>query len=216
MNYEFFKFNTLNKCRVLCFFMKHFKLIFFIFVFANCKGQETLKEYKFPQVDWTLKIPAKSKFLDSAQFDTISRKAVNAISKTYGIDFSFKDVQSLFTIRQGNYNLFGSTINLFDTTLNMSWEDSYQMSKQMLFKVIEEQTQQVKIIDSLSGYIIVDGIRFEKLYLKTFYPNQKLTMNTIWFYRKQNEYDFSINISYTDENMGKDYLDIFTNSTFVK
>ena len=200
----------------MLFFMRHFKLIIILFAFASCKGQDTLKEYKFPQVDWTLRIPVKSNFLDSAQFDTISKKAVNAINQTYEADFSFNDVKSLFTIRQGQFNLIGSTINLFDTTLGITWEQSYAASKQMIMQVINEQAPAVKIIDTLTSYELIDGLRFEKLYLKTLYPDQKLTMNTYWFYRKQNKYDFSINISYTDESIGKQFLDLLRTSKFDK
>jgi hypothetical protein len=196
--------------------MRHFSLIIGLFVFAICKGQATLKEYNFPQVDWTLRIPATSNFLDSAQFETISKKAVNAINKTYDADFSFTDIKLLFTIRQGQFNLLGSTINLFDTTLGMTWVQSYSASKVLIMQVINEQAPAVKIIDTLSTYEVIDGLRFEKLYLKTFYPDQKLTMNTYWFYRKQNEYDFSINISYTDEGIGKQFLDLIKASRFDK
>src|SRR5688572_1756448 len=115
--------------------MRHFKLIIILFSFVSCKGQDTLKEYKFPEVDWTLRIPAKSNFLDSAQFDIISKKEVNAINQTYDVDFSIKDVKSLFTIRQGQFNLLGSTINVFDTTLGMTWEQFYAASKQMIMQV---------------------------------------------------------------------------------
>lgn len=196
--------------------MRHFKLLLLLFSFSGCKGQDTLKEYKFPQVNWTLRIPEKSNLLDSAQFDTISRKAVNAINKTYEADFDFKEVTPLFTIRQGQFNLLGSTINLFDTTLGMTWEKSYAFSKQMIMQVINDQSPAVKIIDTLSSFELIDGLRFEKLYLKTFYPDQKLTMNTYWFYRKQNKYDFSINISYTDEKIGKEFLNLVKTSKFDK
>jgi hypothetical protein len=196
--------------------MRHFSLIVLLFALASCKGQDTINEYNFPQVDWTLRIPATSKFLDSAQFDTISRKAVNAINKTYDVDFSFKDIKSLFTIRQGQFNLLGSTINLFDTTLGMTWEQSYAASKEMVIQVINDQAPAVKIIDTLSSYQVIDGLRFEKLYLRTFYPDQNLTMNTYWLYRKQNEYDFSISISYTDDLIGKQFLDLIKDSRFSK
>ena len=196
--------------------MRYFQLLLILLAFANCNGQDTLKEYNFPEVNWTLRIPASSKFLDSAQFDTISRKAVNAINQTFDADFSFKDIKSLFIIRDGEFNLLGSTINVFDTTLGLTWEQSYAASKQQVMQVINEQAPAVKIIDTLSSYEVIDGIRFEKLYIKTFYPDQKLTMNSYWFYRKQNIYDFSINISYTDEKIGKQFLNLIKDSRFGK
>jgi len=174
------------------------------------------KKQTLLKIQKLLRIPASSKFLDSAQFDTISRKAVNAINQTFDADFSFKDIKSLFIIRDGEFNLLGSTINVFDTTLGLTWEQSYAASKQQVMQVINEQAPAVKIIDTLSSYEVIDGIRFEKLYIKTFYPDQKLTMNSYWFYRKQNIYDFSINISYTDEKIGKQFLNLIKDSRFGK
>ena len=196
--------------------MRYFKFAYILLIFASCKGQGNLKEYKFSQVGWTLKIPADSKFLDSAQFDTISQKAINAINKTYNTQVDFSGLKSLFIIRQGQYNVMGSTINLYDSALFKTWQESYSATKKMLMKIIEDQAPGVTVIDTESSFEIIDGLRFEKVFLKTFYPEQNLTMNIYWFYRKQNEYDFSINISYTEEKIGKQYLGIIKNSKFNK
>jgi hypothetical protein len=196
--------------------MRQFTLVIFLFSIVGCNRQHKLKEYNIPEVNWTLRIPEKSNFLDSLQFDTISKKAVNVINTTYNSEIDFKDVQSLFTIRQGEYNLLGSTLNTFDTTSGMTWEQSYAASKEMLLQVINGQAPTVQIIDTLSSVQLIDGLRFEKLYLKTYYPDKKLTMNTVWLYRKKDKYDFSINVSYTDEKIGRQYLEIIANSKFEK
>jgi hypothetical protein len=196
--------------------MRIFGLIFILLAFVNCKGQDISKEYHFPQVGWTVRMPATSKLLSAAQFDTILSKAVAAINQTYDADFSFDGMTPLFTIREGQYNIIGSTINVFDTTSGMTPEESYAYSKQMMMEVINEKAPAVRIIDTLSSFEIIDGLRFEKLTLKTFYPALNLTMITVWLYRKQNIYDFSINISYTDEKIGVEFLNLIKASKFNK
>ena len=89
------------------FFMR-FPLTIIILLFFYCsKGQYPTKELKIPEVGWTLFIPIDSKFLDFAHFDTIRKKAIDAINKTYGIsDEDFTEMKPLFTIRQGDFNIF--------------------------------------------------------------------------------------------------------------
>jgi len=100
---------------------------------ASCKGQDTLKEYNFPQVCWTLRIPVTSEFLDSAQIDTIRSKGVNAFNQTYDADVSVKNIKSLFTIKKGQFNFLASSIKVFDTTLGETWQQSYAISKQIAY-----------------------------------------------------------------------------------
>ncbi len=195
------------------------KLPIFILTFlciASCSGQEAVKEYRFSQVGWTLKISTTAHFLDSAQFEVISKNASDIINNTYDSDIDFKELKPLFTIRQGQYNLIGSTINLFDTTTFKTWQDSYFMSKKMLLQIITDQEPAVKILDTISSKEIIDNLQFEKLYLKTFYPSLNLTMHIYWYYRKQNDYDFSINICYTDPEIGAHFFEILRNSKFDK
>lgn len=195
--------------------MKSLILIVALLTILNCEGQDSSKQFFFPQVGWTI-IANPTKFADSSLFNSITRKANSAMNDTYGTDIDLaKEVHSLFTIIDGNYNLFGSTINLFDSSIFPTWELSYLASKQMILNVLENQSPALKILDTLSGYEIIDGLRFEKFYMKTFYPSQSLTMNTYWFYRKQNQYDFSINISFTDDEKGKLFLEILRKSRFI-
>jgi hypothetical protein len=206
-----------NPVDVVCNFMKVTVSIIVLLTFLSCKGQDPTKELKIPEVGWTLFIPTDSKILNAAQFDTIKRKFVNAMNNTYGTsEQDFQQVRPLFTIRQGQFNLFNSTINPYDSSLFSTWQESYTASKHMLIDLINKQGPGIKIVDTASSTETIDGLMFQKFYLKTSYPSQNLTMNTYWFYRKQGNYDFSINVAYTDENVGKKYLDILRKSKFDK
>lgn len=196
--------------------MKNAIPVLILFPVLHCQGQDTARQVFFSEVGWRLTVNP-SKFADTSLFNSVAQKANGAINNTFGTDVDLlKQIHPLFTIIDGNYNIFGSTINLFDSSLFRSWELSYEASKQMILNVLENQAPAVQILDTLSGQEIVDGLKFERFYLKTFYPGQKLTMNTYWFYRKQNQYDFSVNISYTDPQKGQMFLDVFRKSRFIK
>ena len=189
-------------------------IIFIFLTFQSCNGQNPPKELRIPEVGWTLFIPPDSKFLSSAQFDTIKIKAVNAINDTYGLNEALNEVHPLFTISDKQFNIFGSTINLYDSSMFKTWQESYQASKAMIIDLLNQQGDQVKVKDTASSSEQIDGLSFQKFYLETIYPKQTLTMHTYWYYRKHGRYDFSINVSFTDETVGKQYLDIIKKSKF--
>lgn len=194
--------------------MRNILLLFLTVFTLQCKGQDTLKQLFFPELGWTIKLDP-SKFADTIQFQSIAQKANKAINQTYNTDLDLINaVHPLFTIVDGNYNLFASTINAFDSTLFNTWQQSYAASKKLIIDVLNNQAG-IKIIDTLSGREMIDGLRFETFRMKTLYPDKKIIMTTYWFYRKQNQYDFSVNISFTDEQKGKMFLDIFRNSKFT-
>src|SRR5687767_11556883 len=100
--------------------------IIILLTFFNCKGQTLSKELKIREVGWTLFIPTDANFLNAAQFDTVQQKAVNAMNKAYNVsEEDFKEVKPLFTIRQGQFNIFGSTLNPYDSTMFDNWQESY-------------------------------------------------------------------------------------------
>lgn len=199
------------------FFMRLPVSIIIILTFFSCKGQTPIKELKIREVGWTLFIPTNANFLNATQFDTIQQKAVNAMNKAYGVsEDDFKQVKPLFTIRQGQFNIFGSTINPYDSSMFDTWQQSYAASKLMIMDLFKQQGPDLKVVDTASSTDIINGLTFEKFYIKTIYPRQNLTMNTYWLYRKHDKYDFSINISYTDESVGRKFLEIVKNSKFDK
>lgn len=191
-----------------------------IIILLTCfsyKGQSQVRELKIEEVGWTLFIPTDANFLNAAQFDTIQQKAVNAMNKSWGITKDdLKALKQLFTIRQGQFNIFGSTLNPYDSSMFDTWQESYAMSKSMIIDLFNQQGAELKVVDTASSKETIDGLTFERFYIKTYYPKLNLTMNTFWFYRKHGNYDFSINISYTEDDIGKQFMDIVRNSKFHK
>jgi hypothetical protein len=207
---------SLERC--MQFFMKHFSSLLIILTFCACKAQTSTKQLRITEIGWTLQIPTDANFLNSSQFDTLQRKVIKSVNDAYDVssDEEFKKVRALFTIRKGQFNFINSSINHYDSALSDTWQNAYAKSKDMLFDLLEKQKPELQVIDTSTSVEIIDGLEFEKLYIKTFYPRQKLTMFSYWFYRKHDNYDFSVNISYIDEFIGKQYLEILRSSKFDK
>jgi hypothetical protein len=74
----------------------------------------------------------------------------------------------------------------------------------------------LKVLDTATSIELIDKIPFECFYIKTYYPEKKLTLQTYWYNRLIRNHDFSITISFTDENAGRQYLKILRQSSFDK
>jgi hypothetical protein len=196
------------------FFMKLLFTICIIGAVLNCKGQSESKTIKFDELGWTLHFPGDSKLLDNAQFDTIKNKKLNEVMEK-GSNLSAEKDRTIFIIHEGRANYFGSTISLYDSSFYKTWEDYYSALKKSAIKLIEKQSPNIKIGDSLSSKMLIDSLPFEELYLKTSYTNI-FVLHSYWFCRRLRNYVLSINVAFTDDDIGQKYLTLLKNSKFDK
>jgi hypothetical protein len=143
------------------------------------------------------------------QVDSFQNSTANKLPD-YEYDKLEKE-EVLFVLRQDENNFFGATLTPIDPRAN-TWE----ALKKMVIDLLETNTSIVTLVDSSSSIETIGGLTFQKLYLKTEYPGQNITRKTYWFYRRQKNREFSINVSYSDSVIGKQYLDILTTSSFKK
>jgi hypothetical protein len=178
-------------------------------------AQSVGQEISTPEVGWTITIPKDAKFLTQYELDTLNRKTISAVNSAYGNgDSIFKGVTQILAIRQGRWNNLASTLNLYDSTIFPTWQESYAASKLLIIDLMNKQGSQIKIVDTASSIEVIDGLTFQRFYLKTFYPASNFTLYTYWYYRKHGKYDFSITTSFGDIEVGKDLLSVIHGSRF--
>ena len=191
---------------------KNILLIFCVFFFFSCKGQEKTKELKFQQVGWTLLIPENSDFLTTLQFDSLQ----NATKKKTELNFELSKSEVLFVIKKDAYNYFGSSVTEFDTTNFKTWESAYFFEKKMVVDLIKSKEPLILLLDSASSTENIDGSIFQKFYMKTSYPRQNLILENYWYYRKQENLELSINITFNNKEIGNNYFTLLRASKFEK
>jgi len=191
---------------------KNILLIFCGFIFFSCKGQDKTKELKFTQVGWTLPIPENSDFLSPTQFDSLQ----TATKKKTNLDFELSESEVLFLIRKDAYNYFGSSITAFDTTNFKTWESAYSFEKKTVVDIIKSNEPLILLLDSASSTENIDGLIFQKFYMKTSYPRQNLILENYWYYRQQDNLEFSINVTFNNKDIGNNYLTLLRASKFDK
>lgn len=191
---------------------KNILFLLCVFYFISCKGQDKTKQLNFPQVGWTLLIPTNSDFLTASQFDSLQ----NATKKKTDLNIELSKDEVLFVIKKNNYNYFGSSVTVFDTTNFKNWEASYSFYKKSIIDLLLSKTDQITLLDTASSIEKIDGLTFQKFYTKTGYPNQNLTLENYWYYRKQGNLELSINILFDDKKNGNQYLELLKASKFDK
>ena len=122
----------------------------------------------------------------------------------------------LFVIRKDAYNYFGSSITAFDTTNFKTWESAYSYEKKMVVDLIKSKEPLILLLDSASSTENIDGLIFQKFYMKTSYPRQNLILENYWYYRQQENLEFSINVTFNNKDIGNSYLTLLRASKFDK
>lgn len=192
--------------------LRNILFAFALFQGFNCRGQITSRELAFPQIGWRLTIPENAELLTSLQFDSL----LSATKKKTNLNFELANTEMLFTIKKNEYNYFGSTVTLFDSINFDTWESAYTYYKKIVVELIESNKPMVLLLDSASSTESIDGLIFQKFYMKTEYPKQHVTLENYWYYKKQDNIELSINIAFANEEIGDAFLAVLRTSKFDK
>jgi hypothetical protein len=188
-------------------FMKFIKLLLAQLIALNSFGQDSTKEIRFTQVDWTLNVPFVSQVQCSILKDTIKQ-----ISPTY--------IKERVTIEKDIYNTCSIKVKPAtpDSLKKMSDEAAFTLSKKIIALDFTQDESDLKFTDSASSFEIIDNVRFDIFYYKIKPLKQQRIYNVYWFYSKYDGHDINIDISYDDQNLklGAYILAILRKSKFGK
>ena len=200
--------------------MKNFQFtivsLILIFIFKHSNSQLDIREVYFPEVGWTIDVPKHSNYSDSLQIERLLKELKESSKEEIGVDINLEGQKTLFVTRNGTYNFFGSTIAVYDSTEFKTWDDFYKESISVLIQIVKNQEPGIKMIDTVSSKVYIDGLLFDKFCFKSQYPDYNLELQNCWYCRFHDNYIFSINIAYKDDNIGLQYINIINSSKFDK
>jgi hypothetical protein len=120
----------------------------------------------------------------------------------------------LFSFIDPPFNTFASAISHFDAGVFPSWIKYHEQQEKGIVQQIVAMKPRVLVKDTASGTEVIGGLVFQRYYIKTYYPQTGLTMQTYQYARLVHGYDFMINVSYADEKAGQQFRSILHGSTF--
>jgi hypothetical protein len=193
--------------------MRHLLPIFIFTSFLSCKAQDSTKQLYFPQVNWTLSFPDNSKLFSWQQIDSFQSATANKIRSR---DYIFTAQEVLFLFKSDGNNFFGSTITPFDSLNFKTWQSSYSYAKQTALDLIQSMKSIVTLKDTTTSTEIINGVLFQKFFMRTEHPKIKTIRDSYWYYTENKGVELSINISFTDSIIGNKYLSVLRTSKFGK
>ena len=187
--------------------------IVLLLLFSSCNSQtksdsETLKIEEF---NWTVNIPENFEPINQEEWNKTLKKGTNAIEDTFEQEIENQAV-TIFTYKSGQFNNFEANWQPFDIKIDGEYMETYSEVNKMLYETFETQIPKAKL-DSISSIQKVSGLDFQRFDITIDFPNG-IRMKTIGFSRLFGKKEFTMNITYVDEKIGKKMLKAFMNSKF--
>lgn len=193
--------------------MKRLKTIVLILLFIgfqNCGNQTNSEVVTVEDFNWTVTIPENFIPIDEKEWDKTIKRGKDAVEKTVGeID---NQAITIFTYKNEQFNNFEANWQPFDLEIDGDYSESIALVNNIVYETFETQIPKAKL-DSVSRIQKISGLEFHRFDIAIDFPNG-MKMKTIGFSRLFNQKDFTMNISYIDEKIGKEMLEAFLKSKF--
>ena len=177
-------------------------VLIFCIILSSCKAQRKTQNFEFKSIGWTVSFP---------------KNAYSSIKKIKDADTSFVDkyaTKVLLHLQHEKDNSFTATLDKLDSTRFTNWEEAFLESKKNVLQYILAAQPNYRIVDSLSSFETIGSVQFRKFYFRTLNTITQDYHNTYWFSGWKHNFQIGVTISFTDDNIGKIYIDQLTNSVF--
>ena len=195
--------------------MRIFKIFYLVLLigFQSCNSQtkSNPKTVTIEEFNWTVTIPENFTAIEESEWNETEQKGQDAVEKTIGEEIINQAV-TLFTYKNGQFNNFEANWQPFDVEIDGEYLEACSEVNRILYQTFETQMPKAKL-DSISSTKKINGLEFQRFDVTIDFPNG-IKMKSISFSRLFNKKEFTTNITFVDEKIGKIMLDAFLNSKF--
>ena len=161
--------------------------------------------------NWTVTIPENFQLIEEREWDETEKQGQDAIEETFGEELVNQAV-TIFAYKNDRFNNFEANWQPYDPEIDGEYQETYHMVNEILYQTFESQMPGAKL-DSVTSKQQISGLEFRRFDITIDFPNG-VRMKTIGFSRLFGEREFTVNITYIDEKIGKKMLDAFLGSRF--
>ena len=194
--------------------MKQNKLLYilvFLSFLINCKSQTTEQKFYSEEFKWTITIPSGFEKIETDDWKEYKKKGIKAIEETFDKDMDNR-TRTIFSFKNGEQNILESVVQPYDVDINGEYLETQDYVNKIMYQTIKKNVKGAKI-DTLSFNKIISGKEFVTFKMTVTYPNN-LVMNTLMYSRLFDKTEFTVNITYIDEKVGKKMIEKWENSIF--
>ena len=179
---------------------------------ALSHAQTPATKYSFPQVGWTMFLPASFKILDSAKNAAMTENGKKAMEDANNIKADFSGLKTLISAMKDRTNYFNSTIKAYDPKKEGPYATTNQVVKSVLYNTFKQKLPSAKL-DTASSYLDIDGLIFDRFYMRLTLDN-KVLFHMVVLSKFYKGYDFGITYLYSDEESKTELESILKTSKF--
>lgn len=180
----------------------------------SCESKKT-PETKFynDEFKWSITIPKNFEVVSEQDWEKHQQKGADALEKTIGEEV-INQSENIFIFRNGLSNYFEANKQPFDETVDGDYLEAFDAVNEMIIETFKSQMPEAKI-DKKSGTEIIDNLEFQSCQITLSFPNN-MTMKYEMFSRLFGKNEFTVNIIYIEDEIGKEIITAFKNSKFEK
>jgi hypothetical protein len=187
--------------------------ILLLFAAAGSHAQTPATKYSFPQIGWTMFLPASFKVMDSAKNAAMTEKGKKTMEDANNIQADFSGLKTLISAMKNPTNYFNSTITPYDPKKDGPYAKTNETVKGILYNTFIQKIPKAKI-DTASSKLAIDGVTFERFYLRLTLET-KVLFHMVVLSKFYKGYDFGITYLYTDEESKTEIESILRTSKFT-
>jgi hypothetical protein len=185
-------------------------LIIGFLMLTSCEKEE-VKIIVNDDFNWTVTIPKNFRELSEGEWDKVEDKGIDVFEDLYGEEVESK-ATLLFAYKKGDFQSFQSYYKIHDLETDEDYSKSNHELNKLMYKAFEEMVPNGKL-DSIASVTIINGLEFNRFDVIIDFPDG-MKMTTVDFSRLFNDKDVTINIVYTNKNVGKKLIENILNSKF--
>ena len=161
--------------------------------------------------NWTITIPEKFASVSAADWEKLQNRGAQAIENTYGEKVE-NQATTMFVFKNGDYNYLESNYQAFDPEIDGDYRESCKLVNEIVYETFRTQIPTAKM-DSASSIETISGLDFHTFKVVLDLPNG-IKIHSFMYNRLFGNKDFSINITYVDEEAGERMREAWFASTF--
>lgn len=170
-----------------------------------------VKEYRFADIGWTIKVPNEFEMMDDTSISAVNELG-KAVIANQNDSLSISNSKTLFCIRSDNFNYLSAAITPLTGEYVQSFDSGNKAMKDFMYTTMKQQMHEAQI-DTVSSHETVNNTVFDRFDLNINFP-YKPTMSIKLYSAIVNQFELGITVAYVDESIGKKFTSIIQSSSF--
>ncbi|GAB7087497.1 hypothetical protein [Marinifilum fragile] len=198
----------------------YLKVALVLFVMVSCKidpnkqideGKINENTYYSKEIGWTMEIPKGWKITHRSELERRSKKGIEALSETAGIEYDASGLKQLLNLQKDRFHIFQSTSDPFKLEYEGEWEENNKAVQELLYETYSSRGIKV---DTSSSKEIIDNLEFQVIHVTLYGPDGKIILYQDMYGRHINGCDFGVNLNYINDKEKSEMLNAWKNSKF--